>query len=652
MKRFLWVFFSVFFLGVIGYSAFQFVDFDYAYTPPDDKLMAYQVNERNSYDLWGEHITDQQAKELEKTEDGREKLKAENGAVKIDQDLIDLGRKTFYEETFGNEYFFTDIMGVLDGPITFANISKAILALKGEGTNNLQIELAEDITIGNKTYKKGDKIDTGLDVVKGSHVPLGMPVSVDDGRVRIGVSCAACHATVDPDTKKIIEGAPNQDFNVGLMLALATNSTAFFTHTDVENIKEYIVNHDRTIANSKGKQEALPDAEKLEKKVDETFANWPKGSVDSTIDLVGNPAQIPDSFTLHDHPYGWTGFAMAGPFKGLTVFSHNVHSQNTDSLSQTGISEDLLGIDKEVYLATILQNAVSEEFRFAPDKNQKPSEFFKTVDPTPNSVGINESVTNPEYPKVSLLAPDGVIINSPGYKFSMQMNGAAAFQNSIQPPKPKEQYDGNTVKVGRKVFERANCISCHAGNALTNHKIIPVQEIKTEPSRAKAHKKTEKIFGEPLYYSPDTPVPLPKNPRILKVPIKNLDPEQIKLAYAHGDSLGGYKVPSIIGLYWTAPYLHDGGVAVGSDLETELGVPGTLANNKLPDPANSLRALVDKTLRAKVIEANQQDTGLKQVHITGEGHEFWVDESTGFTKEEQDQLIQYLLSLSTIEDRE
>lgn len=652
MKNFPKVIVGLLFIVVAGFGILQLVHFDYGYIPAEDKIVAYESNKRNSYDLWGEHITDDQAKELRKTEEGRQKLSAKNGAIEIDEDLLELGRKTFYEETFGNEYFFTDVLGVLDGPITFGNITKAILALKGEGTSNLRVELAKDITLGDKTFKKGEKMDTGIDVAKGSLIPIGMPISVEDGRVRVGVSCAACHATVDPDTKKIIEGAPNQDFDVGLLLAMGTNSTAFFTHTDVQNIRQYMAETTRTVTNTEGKAEALPDIYQLEKAVDDNFVSWPKGSVDSTIDLESNPAQIPDSFTLKDHPYGWSGFSMAGPFKGLSVFSHNVHSQNTDSLSQAEISKPILGIDKEVYYGTILQNAANPDFRFDPNTEGKPSEFFKKIDPTPNAVGINELVVNPNFPKVSLAVPDGVIVSSPGYNFNEQINGAAAWQNTIQPPKPKKKFNQNKVSAGREVFEKANCISCHAGKEFSNHKIISVKTIKTEPSRAKALKKTERIFGEALYYSPDTPVPLPKDPTILKVPTDHLDPEQIKLAFAHGDSPGGYKVPSIIGLFWTAPYLHDGGVSVGPDLQNDIGVPGTLRKGILPDPANSLRAMVDSSLRAKVIKENKNDAGLRKTHISGEGHEYWVDGTTGFSKEEQDSLIEYLLSVYKIDDKE
>ena len=108
---------------------------------------------------------------------------------------------------------------------------------------------------------------------------------------------------------------------------------------------------------------------------------------------------------------------------------------------------------------------------------------------------------------------------------------------------------------------------------------------------------------------------------------------------------GGYKVPSLIGLYWSAPYLHDGGVAVGANTKSQLGIEGTLNKSILPDPYNSIRALVDKNLRTQVIKANQSAESLRKSNVTGEGHEYWVDASTGFSQQEQDALIKYLLTL-------
>lgn len=549
----------------------------------------------------------------------------------------------FYKETFGNEVFLTDIMGIVNGPLTMMNIAKAVISLKGKGTTNLQVELAEDVTIGGRTYKKGEKIDTGIDVPKGSYLPLGMPVVWDHGKLRIGISCAACHATVDPKTKKVVEGAPNNDLNAGLIMALATNSAAYFTHADIKSLKRYIRSVDRTVVDSKGKKSPLPDPQLLEKEVDRIFASWPRGNFDSTIDMKANPSQIPDSFTLGDHPYGWSGFAAAGPFRGLATFSNNVHAQNADSLAQSELSEALFGIDREVYIGTILQNAANPTFRYKPNRNEKPSEFFAKVDPTPGVVGVNKLVAPPQFPKISLVAPDGLVVSEPGYRFNEQNNAVAAWQNTVNPSPRNAKMDARRMARGRDVFVQAGCIRCHAGAYFTNNRIVAAEVVGTEPSRAQALKKTEKVFAEAVFYAPDTPVPVPKNAKVLKVPTEQLDKQQIRLAFAHGDSKGGYKVPSLIGLSWSAPYLHDGGVAVGPN--GELGLTGTLRKGIVPDARNSLRALIDRTVRKQVIRANASDRQLRAVHVSGDGHRYWIDPQAGFTKEEQEAVIDYLLSL-------
>lgn len=116
-------------------------------------------------------------------------VSAKHGAIVVDKQLLQLGREVFYKETFGNEVFLTDIMGIVNGPLTMTNIAKAIIALKGKGTTNLQVELAEDVIIGDRTYKKGEKIDTGIDVPKGSFLPLGMPVIWRSGFLCSGYPC-------------------------------------------------------------------------------------------------------------------------------------------------------------------------------------------------------------------------------------------------------------------------------------------------------------------------------------------------------------------------------------------------------------------------------------------------------------------------------
>jgi len=117
-----------------------------------------------------------------------------------------------------------------------------------------------------------------------------------------------------------------------------------------------------------------------------------------------------------------------------------------------------------------------------------------------------------------------------------------------------------------------------------------------------------------------------------------------QLAYAANNPAGGYKVPSLIGLYLTAPYLHDGGVAAGTEPD-QLGMAGTLMQNIKPDPAASLRVLVDRNLRQKAIAANRANSDLQATNVDGSGHEYWIDETTGYTAQEQNDLIQFLLSI-------
>jgi hypothetical protein len=72
---------------------------------------------------------------------------------------------------------------------------------------------------------------------------------------------------------------------------------------------------------------------------------------------------------------------MAGPFRGLTSQNKNVHALNSDSLLLADSSPALFDIDKEVFLAILLQNAASKRFRFDASATKTPSESFRSVKP-------------------------------------------------------------------------------------------------------------------------------------------------------------------------------------------------------------------------------------------------------------------------------
>lgn len=606
-----------------------------------------------SYDVLGYTVDKEEAIELLTSEEGRKQLSPENGAVKITEELINLGRKSFYLETFGNEYLFTDLVGILDGPINLGSLSKAILTLGGKPTSNLQVTLDQDITLGNQTFKSGTVLNTGLDVPGGSLFPLGIRTFFDKGKVRVGVTCALCHNAVDPDNGRILEGAPNIDVDTGLLLAFASNTAALFRQSNVNPNDVKPGSH--TYINKNGQEARLPDIKAMEDAVDADFLAWPPGNFTSNGDLNNNPSQIPSSYTHGAWPYSWSGVASIGWFHGLSTLNNAVFGVNADPSTTADASEELLGIDKETYLGAMFQNASNPKFRL-PEK-VKPSEFFEKIDPTPGTPGINQVIEMPEYPKGSLFMQNGLMAASPGYLVAEQINAMSAWQNTLAPPPYQPTEDIEVLKRGAAIFDRAGCIDCHSGRYFTNHDVIPQQEVGTQPSRAKASKAFAENFVPPQTYPPSVSVPLPPNPPVLPIPTDITPQEDIELAYAQNNPAGGFKVPNLIGLYLTAPYLHDGGVAASSEalqqgedgfkvaIPNQLGMAGTLLKGIQPDASASLRVLIDRNLREDVVAANRADQRLQRANVEGIGHNYWVDRQAGFTTQDQTDLIEFLLSI-------
>ncbi len=165
------------------------------------------------------------------------------------------------------------------------------------------------------------------------------------------------------------------------------------------------------------------------------------------------------------------------------------------------------------------------------------------------------------------------------------------------------------------------------------------------------------LLVPPKLYTFNTPVPIPADAETIDVPTEGISDSPTTLPQGMLPD-GGYKTTSLLGVAYSAPYLHDGGVAVGKDsLKVAddgsfsivdingLGLTGTLNQGKSADSANSLRALVDCNLRDRVVAANQANPGLVSSNLDGTGHEFYVDESTGFTPAQQNDLINFLLAL-------
>lgn len=622
----------------VGTAAFT-LRFSHAPVPAEaDLLNPARLAREGDWDVMGRTLTDAEASKLG---DASALLSPARHAVRIDDGLIRTGRDAFYRETYGNEVFLTDVLGLLDGGLSVPDVAMALLKLAGRGTADLRVPVARDMQVGARLYKKGETISTGLAVPRGGLFPLGVRTFYDRGHVRMGITCALCHSAVDPHTLKVVEGAPNTRLNVGLMLALASNPAAYWVHGGVDSLTPYARVASRTVMGSDGTPQALPDIGTLAADLRAHFAAWPPGSFDSSPDLVNNPTSIPSSFTRVGWPYGWSGHAGIGPFRGLSALNNNVHSLNSDTTGQHLAAPALFGVDPELYLATILQDAPARPWRFDPAKGGPPSTILRDRDPTPPAPGINSYAVLPTYPRANYVTSDSLIASRPGEPVGYAIDAMSAFQNVLRPPNPLG-VDTETLARGRAVFERAGCAACHAGPALTDHTVHSVGAIGTEPSRAKSFARSVANAAPPQIFASDAPFPPAAGAMLVDVPVPDWD--QLRLAWA-SDGQGGYKTPSLLGLAWSAPYLHDGGVAVGPDADRHVGA-AILFGGVAPDPRNSLRALVDRELRRKVTAANARSEAARTAHVTGAGHEFWADAQAGAGVEDQNALLDYLLSVA------
>lgn len=437
------------------------------------------------------------------------------------------GRNAFYTETGGNEVLLTDVVGFLSGGLSIWEMVKAIGAVGGAGTDNLQVALTRDARIGGRQYWKGQTIDTGLDVPKGAFAPIGLKVFKRRGHLAIGVTCAACHSTVD-SSFRILDGVPNHDLNLGLLLALASNSSSLLALTDRSAPLAVDTAPKRSVACAGGEL-LLPDIPTLETAVDARLSRWPPGTYVTQANLRGVPRNIPALFNRR-----WEAYAFAP------------HGLNR-LLAYENETQTRLGMGQEQYFAWVLQNAPARDFRFDPVQGGSPS----------------------------LAAPRRVADES-----LSQPSAVAAWMRTLTPPERSVDADSTPARQGKDVFDRAGCVRCHSGARYTND---AMEE--------------------------------------------------------------GVRVASLIGLEWTAPYLHDGGVAVGLDIERHLGVSGTLLTQVPPDPRHSLLALFDRELRRRVVLVNRSHPDLRGLRVFGEGHPHWVDEQGGYRRQEQAALVEFLMSL-------
>jgi hypothetical protein len=201
------------------------------------------------------------------------------------------GRETFRYDTFGSEAFWGDKL----------QLHRAIAGEKFGGTGpgltakqalqaGLKVDLGKLPRILVEAIKGGsvslEKTETTIELLRADAV-VGVKGIFDQDRknlVGVGITCGFCHSTVDDSLARGIgrrlDGWPNRDLNVGAIIAMAPDLSAF---TKLLNVNEATV-----------------------KKV---LASWGPGKFDAELNLDGK-AFRPDgkpAATLIPAAYGLAG---------------------------------------------------------------------------------------------------------------------------------------------------------------------------------------------------------------------------------------------------------------------------------------------------------------------------------------------------------
>src|ERR1044071_615725 len=169
-----------------------------------------------------------------RAQDGSKKIKAFDDQINDNaEQMIEEGRDTFRNDTFGDEEFWGDLLRL------HTAISGAQLGGVGPGVSpktalsvGLKVDsdaLPKSLT---KLLKKG-KVNLDEPATTLALLQLDVVVGVkgffnQDGSLRsMGISCAICHSTVDdsfaPGIGKRLDGWANRDLNVGAIVGLAPN---------------------------------------------------------------------------------------------------------------------------------------------------------------------------------------------------------------------------------------------------------------------------------------------------------------------------------------------------------------------------------------------------------------------------------------------
>ncbi len=148
------------------------------------------------------------------------------GLVTLDSNLVRQGQAIFRFSTFGDESFWTDTARMHEVVATSVSPALALQVGLKVDADTLPAAVVAAIAAGQVDLNSPATTVTLLKL--GAVVGLNGTVQTVNGKdslVKLGITCALCHSTVDnsfaPGIGHRLDGFPNHDLNVGAIVALS-----------------------------------------------------------------------------------------------------------------------------------------------------------------------------------------------------------------------------------------------------------------------------------------------------------------------------------------------------------------------------------------------------------------------------------------------
>jgi len=310
------------------------------------------------------------------------------------QQLVSQGRQIFRFDSFGDEAFWTDQLGLNKLVASVTPRQALALGLKVD-SDALPRNVVEALIHGRVNLD-----DPAVTVqLVGQNAILGVIGSLNtDGSLRVGLSCALCHSTVDNSVTfgvgKRIDGLANRDLNVGAIVAAVPN---------LQPIVDLL---------------RLADPSLTTEAVKNVLLSWGPGKFDAELFLDGKAFQ----------PDGRSAATLLPNARGLA--GHNLHTWTGGWGTVT------------YWNAFVAVNELHGIGTFFDERFDNVAQF-----PIAARAGLGHVSTDPDH--------DQVTSKLPALHFYQLALPAVA-------PRPGVDFDPAAAERGDVLFSgKANCNSCH-----------------------------------------------------------------------------------------------------------------------------------------------------------------------------------------------